>query len=60
MDASRLEENKVEESMKSCAGTEYCYKPKPKWFYEADCFLRNVMTGRESNSNLVSTLYFVS
>jgi hypothetical protein len=55
-DAYRHETNKVKKSMKSGAGAEDVYRPKLNWFYEADCFLRNVMTGRESSSNLVSTL----
>jgi len=54
-DAYRHEANKVKKSMKSGAGAEDIYKPKLNWFHEADAFLRNVMTGRESSSNLVST-----
>lgn len=54
-DVYRNEANKVKKSMKSGAGADDVYKPKLHWFDEADSFLRNVMTGRESSSNLVCT-----
>ena len=57
-DAYRNEVNKVKKSMKSGAGTDDVYKPKLVWFEKADAFWRNVISGRESSSNLVSTRTF--
>jgi len=57
-DASRHEAKKVKKSIVSSCGTEDVYKLKLKWFDKSDSFLRNVLTGRKSISNLVSTLNF--
>ena len=54
-DAYRLEVNKIKRSKKSGAGTEDIHKPKLIWFEKADSFWRNVASGRESSSNLVSS-----
>ena len=53
-DAYRNEINKVKKSMKSGAGTDDVYKPKLVWSEKVDAFWRNVISGRESSSNLVS------
>ena len=53
-DAYRNEVNKIKKSFRSGAGTEDVYKPKLVWFHVADSFWRNVISGRESSSNLVS------
>ena len=53
-DCYRNELNKINRSTKSGAGTDDIYAPKLVWFSKADSFLRNVMAGRESSSNLVS------
>ncbi len=50
--------NKVKKSMKSGAGTDDVYKPKLVWCEKADAIWRNVISGRESSSNLVSTRSF--
>ena len=54
-DAYRLEVYKIKRSKKSGAGTEDIHKPKLIWFEKADSFWRNVASGRESSSNLVSS-----
>lgn len=41
--------------MKSEALTDDVYKAKLVWFEKAVAFWRNVISGRESSSNLVST-----
>ncbi len=53
-DSYRNESKKISKSKKSGCGETDVHKPKLMWFSAADSFLRNVMSGRESSSNLVS------
>ena len=56
-DSYRADLNKIKRSKKSGAGAEDVYKPKLLWFEKADAFMRNVISGRDSSSNLVSCGY---
>lgn len=52
-DSYRNELNKIKKSKNNGAGVDELYKPKLMWFSTADAFLRNVISGRETISNLV-------
>ena len=53
-DCYRNELHKIKRSKKGGADADDIYTPKRVWFSKADAFMRNVMAGKESSSNLVS------